>query len=432
MGILQVAKDFLIPKPIQKVEEGIATQNSRASVGYDNDLRDYRSFLLSGNSDGVLAESHMRLSAVYRSIALISETIATMPFNLLKVSDNKKEIAVDYRSYPLYASEPNEFQTWFDFWLHIVAETLRYGNGYAYIKRDRYGTPISFQPLNSDECTPYYQRNGVDHFLYYHIFGELVESRDVIHIKCIGQNGVVGISPLQAAAMAIEGGLGQQNLGNSIYKNGLNLQGVLKHPAKLSAEAQGRLKAQMEKFKSAKSGSGTMLLEEGMDYEKISITPQDAQLLENKKFTVEEIARYFGVPQHKIGNLDRATNNNIEHQDLEFYKGTVSNWIERIEQEFNRKVLLPKEKPFYKHEFDVNKLLRADSKARADLNRALFNMAAKTPDEIRISEGLNPMGTPAMQKTYLQINMSDVDNLETNNGSNDVNKQDNGTKDIQN
>lgn len=385
------------------------------SISLDASLLEWEAFFGSGIYG---ANQALRLSAVYRSVALIAETVATMPFNLLKTDGKSKELAEQHRNFDLFASEPNQFQTWFDFWLHIVSQTLQHGNGYAYIKRDRNGFIESLQPLSTEECVPYYLRDRNNHFLYYYIFGEITDPRDVIHIRCLGSNGVIGLSPLAVADQAIKSGLGQQDLNNSIYKNGLNLSGVLETPETLSDAATMKLKKSMDAFRGAKNGNGVMVLEGGLQYKPMFMTPSDAQLLETRKFTIEEIGRFYGVPLHKIGMLDKATYSNIEQQDLEFFKGTISNWIERIEQEFNRKFLLPKEKRYYKHEFDINRLLRTDTKARAENLRVLFNIGAVTPNEARLDSGRNPINEEYMNKTYMQLNMSDLENLETNNGSN--------------
>jgi HK97 family phage portal protein len=309
-------------------------------------------------------------------------------------------------------SEPNNYQTWYDFMVHLVSQALTHGNGYALIKRDNFGRVQSLQSLDSGECSPYYMRNGVDHFLYYYVWGNITEKEDIIHIKCIGSDGVIGKSPIDVARDVVKAGLSQQTFTGALYENGLNLQGVLETPGKLSNDAMGRLREQFQRFKGAKNGGNTVILEEGMKYNKLGISPQDAQFIESKKFTIEDIGRMYGVPLHKLGNLDRSTNNNIEHQDLEFFKSCISSWEERIEQEFNKKLLISREKREYKHEFDNSKLLRTDLKARAEWVNSMFTKGAITPNEIRVIEGFNPLELSKLDETYMQLAMSTVDNLD--------------------
>lgn len=402
----------------------------RASVTYSDwslsgGWMDGDSFNASGES--VTGYSSWRLPAVYRSIALISETIAMLPFNLLETKDNGNKFpAKNHKTYNIYKSEPNQFQTWFDLKLHLVSQALTYGNGYAYIRRDSQGSVVSFEHLSAGECVPYYLKTGTMHFLYYYVFGEIVEARDIIHIKCMGSDGVIGRNPIEIARETIGAGLAQQSFTGSMYKNGLNLQGALEHPATLSDAAQNRLRNQMDKFRGAGNGFGTITLEEGLKYNAISIKPIDAQFIESRKFTIEDISRMYGVPLHKLNELSKATNNNIEHQDLEFYKNCISPWEERIEQEFDRKVLLSKEKGRFKHEFDNSKLLRTDTKSRMEWINGMFTKGAISPNEIRVLEGLNAMENDKMDETYMQLAMSTVDDLDRNNGS--ENNKDNGAE----
>lgn len=402
----------------------------RASVTYSDwslsgGWMDGDSFNASGES--VTGYSSWRLPAVYRSIALISETIAMLPFNLLETKDNGNKFpAKSHKTYNIYKSEPNQFQTWFDLKLHLVSQALTYGNGYAYIRRDSQGSVVSFEHLSAGECVPYYLKTGTMHFLYYYVFGEIVEARDIIHIKCMGSDGVIGRNPIEIARETIGAGLAQQSFTGSMYKNGLNLQGALEHPATLSDAAQNRLRNQMDKFRGAGNGFGTITLEEGLKYNAISIKPIDAQFIESRKFTIEDISRMYGVPLHKLNELSKATNNNIEHQDLEFYKNCISPWEERIEQEFDRKVLLSKEKGRFKHEFDNSKLLRTDTKSRMEWINGMFTKGAISPNEIRVLEGLNAVDNPKMDETYMQLAMSTVDDLDRNNGS--ENNKDNGAE----
>jgi len=394
-------------------------------------LNNWSSFLNDGlvqsnSGEQVSSMTSWRLSAVYRCITLISETIASLPFQLYQYEDNgNKFVAKDHKSYNLFISEPNQFQTWFDFKMMLMSQALSYGNGYAYIRRDNYGNILSYEPLSNGECQPYYVRTGDAHFLYYYVFGKIVEQRNIIHIKCIGSDGVIGRNPIEVAREAIGAGLAQQNFTSSMYKNGLNLQGTLETVGNLSDKALERLRVQMNKFKGGKNGSDTLLLEEGLKYNSISLSPIDAQFIESKKFTIEEIARFYGVPLHKIGSLDRATNNNIEHQDLEFYKNCIATWEERFEQEFNRKSLVPNEKGKFRHQFDNSSLLRTDTKARMEWINGMFSKGAISPNEIRVMEGLNAVDNPKMNETYMQLAMSTVNKLDQNNGSN-------GKQDIQN
>lgn len=275
-------------------DSGLSYQEYVATGGWDN------------VSSSVGGNNSWRIPAVYRSIALISETIATLPFNLLELKDNGNKFpAKNHHAYKIYKSEPNRFQTWFDLKLHLVSQALTYGNGYAYIRRDRYGKVLSFEHLSNGECVPYYIKTGNKHALYYYVFAEMVEASDIIHIKCMGSDGVIGRNPIEIARDTINAGISQQEFTRSLYDKGLNLQGALKHPSTLSTDAQRRLKYQMDTFRGSRNSSGTILLEEGLEYQAISIKPIDAQFIESRKFTIEDISRMYGVPLHKLNELSK-------------------------------------------------------------------------------------------------------------------------------
>lgn len=412
-----------IPQPssatVQTEQRGVSfTDNSTGkSLSYQEFVGELEGRV---SSSGIAVNSTNALAfpVVYACINVISETLATLPIFRNRVDEEgNRSRSMASATDIMFATNPNAFQTWFDFKYHLMKEALSTGNGYARIVRNGIGECIELQPLSSYEVSPFYIRDGYNHYLYYYVHGEQYAKEDVIHIKCLGSNGVIGQSPIQIASESIGAGLAQQNLQGSIAKNGLNLEGVLSHPATISDAAARRLKAQMEDHRGSGNAKGTLLLEEGLLYNRIAISPHDAQLLEALRYSLEDVARMYRVPLHKLQDLQRSTNNNIEHQSLEFYTDTMSPWIERIEQELDMKLLYGKSRTEYKHEFDVTKLLRIDSKSRSEYHRSLFNMAAITPNQIRKNEGMNASDKPEMDDYYLQLAQSKIENLEKNNGN---------------
>jgi HK97 family phage portal protein len=399
-----------------------AEWQSNSSESFQDWVENRLSVNDTASGEKVSSSIALKLSVVYSCINIISDTAAMIPFNRYACDDKgNKSISNSSPTDIMFRTHPNAFQTWFDFKKHLVKEALSEGNGYGLIVRNSIGQAIELQPLSSYEVNPYYVRDGFSHYLYYYVHGRQVAKEDIIHIRCLGSNGVIGLNPITIARESIGAGLSQQNLTNSMAKNGLNLQGVLETPGSLSTTAQTRLGNQMDNYRGSRNANKTLVLEEGLKYSRITVTPQDAQFLESRRYTNEEVARIYRVPLHKLQDLQRSTNNNIEHQSLEFYTDTMSPWFERIEQEFDMKLLYGADRFKMKHEFDVRKLLRTDTKTRSQYYRTLFNMGAITPNQIRQSEGDNSIDIPAMNKTYLQLAMSDIENLENNNGSQDEN-----------
>jgi HK97 family phage portal protein len=357
-----------------------------------------------------------RLGVVYRCVAVISETIAALNFTLIeRTKDGSSFLAEKYKGFNLYATDPNKHITWFEFFSSLMAEALTEGNGYALIIRNSEGYVKELRILSRGECSPYVEKFiDTSVRITYSVGGKMYSENDVIHIKSLGSDGYVGESVLTLARKSVQGGLSQQEFNYNMFKNGLNLQGTLEAPATLSETAMKHLKEAMKDFKGAKNSSGTMILEEGLKYNRMSVNPIDAQFIENRRFTVEDICRFYGVPLHKAMNLDRATNNNIEHQDLEFYKSCIMPWVVRTEQHFDKKILTDFERRKYSHRFDITELLRADAKGRAELYNSLFAKGAITPNEIRRRENMNPTGEDVSNKTYMQLAMSEVSKLDQN------------------
>jgi HK97 family phage portal protein len=167
-----------------------------------------------------------------------------------------------------------------------------------------------------------------------------------------------------------------------------------------------------------------MLLEGGMDVKQLTIPPEQAQFLQTRKFQINEIARWFNIPPHMIGDLERSTNNNIEQQSIEFVQHSVMPWLNRIEQEFTRKLFYEDEKPDYYVEFNVEGLLRGDVKARAEYYRILWNIGAINANEIRSKENFNPYELG--EKYYRPVNMEAVDGTSKNTDVNGAGETDEG------
>lgn len=361
-------------------------------------------------ASGVLVnpDTALRVSAVYSAVNTIAETIACMPRGLYKETERGKEKPKRHSLNKLYDSEPNDFQTWFQFMHSLVACALLRGNGYAYIRRDEAYRPVGLEFLAPGECMPMYQSTGLNKSLYYYVFGTVVPKRDIIHIPDLASDGIIGKSRITLHAESIGIALAAERFGASFYGNGANMSGVLTTDGKLSNDSYNRIRNDWRsRYRGVGNAHETVILEQGLKYERISIVPEDAQFIETRKFQVEDIARIFRVPPHKLADLSRSTNNNIEHQSIEFVTDTIVPWVERIEQEFDRKLLFESEKGQYWTEHDVSYLLRGDSKARAELIQAMFNTGAISPDEIRTENGLNKLGGPHA-KTYLQAGFVEV------------------------
>jgi HK97 family phage portal protein len=211
----------------------------------------------------------------------------------------------------------------------------------------------------------------------------------MIHLKGICTDGYLGKSPISVHR---ENLLLSQNVltyGQKFFTNGGNTEGVYTYPGELKEDAYQRLKRNINEQESLRNAHKSLLLEGGMKYERVNIPLEDAQFITTRKFQATEVARIFGVPPHLIADLERSTNNNIEHQGIEFVVYTLLPYLKKLEAELNYKLLTTDQAKKMYFSFNVNGLMRGDSTARANFYRTMYTISAMNPNEIRRLENMN-------------------------------------------
>jgi HK97 family phage portal protein len=293
--------------------------------------------------------------------------------------------------YRLLHDSPNDEMTSFDFRQRLQVDALLGGNGYAEIVRNGAGVPVAMYPLNRYRVEP--KRDPATRRIYYKYQTESggqvnFESRDILHIKGMG-DGLMGWSVIQFARESIGLAITAEESSGSLYGNNSKPGGVLKTPGTLKPEAMKNLRDSWERLHSGPKNTGRVaILEQGLEFNAISFSPEDAQFIESRQFQVEDIARWFRVPPHKIGHLLRSTNNNIEHQSLEYVNDTLMPWLVRWEQEIRRKLV---EGDDVTVEHLVVGLLRGDAASRSTYYRERFNIGTLSQNDIRELENENPI-----------------------------------------
>ena len=333
------------------------------------------SFFFGSSSAGkrVNERSAMQMTAVYSCVRILAEAVAGLPLHLYRYKeDGGKEKAIYHPLYLLLHDEPNPEMSSFVFRETLMTHLLLWGNAYAQIIRNGKGEVIALYPLMPDRMTVDRDRDGK---LYYEytvstddaptVKGTVVRLKpsDVLHIPGLGFDGLVGYSPIAMAKNAIGMAIACEEYGAKFFANGAAPGGVLEHPGTI--KDPGRVR---ESWQSTFGGSGNAnkiaVLEEGMKYTPIGISPEQAQFLETRKFQINEIARIFRVPPHMVGDLEKSSFSNIEQQSLEFVKYTLEPWLVRWEQSIQRTLLSPEEKKQYFTKFNVEGLLRGDYASR--------------------------------------------------------------------
>ena len=333
------------------------------------------SFFFGGSSSGkrVNERSAMQMTAVYSCVRILAEAVAGLPLHLYRYKeDGGKEKAIDHPLYLLLHDEPNPEMSSFVFRETLMTHLLLWGNAYAQIIRNGKGEVIALYPLMPDRMTVNRDSSGQ---LYYEytvstddaptVKGSIVRLHpsDVLHIPGLGFDGLVGYSPIAMAKNAIGMAIACEEYGAKFFANGAAPGGVLEHPGTIKDPQRVR-----ESWQSTFGGSGNSnkiaVLEEGMKYTPIGISPEQAQFLETRKFQINEIARIFRVPPHMVGDLEKSSFSNIEQQSLEFVKYTLEPWLVRWEQSIQRTLFSPEEKKRYFAKFNVEGLLRGDYASR--------------------------------------------------------------------
>ena len=360
-------------------------------------------------------EIALKYSAIFACTRVLSETLASMPlFTYRKQEDSSKKEANDIGLYDILHYEPNFEMTPFNFKESLMMNLCLGGNGYAQKVYSKAIVPelLALYPIDYEKVTS--ERDKDTKKLIYKVKNggteEKTMTRDYIfHIPGISMNGITGIIPINYASKAIELGLTYETFGVNFYKNGANTNMALIHPKSLKDVPYDRLKKEVEE---KRTGLGNVnkpwLLEEGMQIKELTINPVDSQLLESKYFQIEEICRFYRVPLHLVQHLLRATNNNIEHQSLEFIIYTMLPWAKRIEENINLQLLTREErKAGYFTEFKFDIFLRGDMASRATAyasGRQWGWLSVNDICKLEIRNGIGPAGD-----IYLQpLNMGEA------------------------
>lgn len=357
-------------------------------------------FFLGGSTSGksVTERSAMQMTAVYACVRILSESIAGLPVHLYRYQDDgRKEKAVDHTLYHLLHDEPNPEMTSFVFRETLMTHLLLWGNAYAQIIRNGKGEVIALYPLMPNRMTVDRDEKGHLYYSYQTSDSDAptmktgtvnLKPTDVLHIPGLGFDGLVGYSPIAMAKNAIGMAIACEEYGAKFFANGATPGGILEHPGTVKDPSRVR-----DSWNAAFGGSGNAnkvaVLEEGMKYTPISISPEQAQFLETRKFQIDEIARIFRVPPHMVGDLDKSSFSNIEQQSLEFVKYTLEPWIVRWEQSINRALLSETEKMEYFVRFNVEGLLRGDYQSRMEGYATARQNGWMSANDIRELENLD-------------------------------------------
>ncbi len=360
-------------------------------------------------------ETSLKISAVYACVKVISETIASLPLHLLKeLTNGDYEKAKQHPLYNVLYEIPNSEMTSFTFREMLMTNLLLWGNAYALIRRNRYGQITELYPLKSKNMTverdpktrviKYTYTNGVKTKTY--------TSKQVFHIPAFTFDGVLGVSPITYAREAMGLALATEEFGARFFGNGARPGGVLEHPGVVKDPE--KLRDSWNKVYQGTANSHKIaVLEEGMKYHEIGMSPEDSQFLQTRSFQLTEICRIFRVPPHMIGDLSRSTFSNIEHQSIDFVVHTIRPWLVRWEQAISRTLLTDEERTIYYAKFNVDGLMRGDFATRMSGYAIARQNGWMSANEIRALENMNKIPPEQGGDLYL-LNGNMISAAQTN------------------
>jgi len=350
----------------------------------------------------------LTLTAVWCAIRLLAESVSSLPVSVYskqangdKLEDSKSPI------YNLVKFKPNYYQNKITFFEFIMLSICTEGNSYVQIVRNNSGTPVQLICLSPSNVTVVVNNNE----LFYQIDGGAVlDSSDVLHFKTITDDGVTGLSPIDQCAKALNWGVSLEEFGSTFFSNGAKPSSILQTDRALSDTALQRLKTSFNNnYGKLKNSNSTIVLEEGLTFKPISISPEQAQFLSSRQFSIEEVARIFNVPPHMLKDLSKSSFNNIEMQSQEFVTYTLMPYITRIEQEMNLKLFRSNELGKTFVEFNVNGLLRGDVKSRTEAYKTAITNGYMSINEVRQKENMNSI--EGGDKHFMQMNMTTIDKV---------------------
>lgn len=355
-----------------------------------------------GAGSSVTFDTAMTVSAFWASVRLLTETVASLPLKCYKINPDGSRVEDDgCRTWRLLQYGPNRFQTRIEFFESLMLELCTSGNFYGAVDRNASGQPVSIIPLMSSQMTPELTDDGDMIYTYYTANGDVrVYSSDSIwHVRLFG-NGVVGLSPLSYASRALGTAVDLERRAAKLSASGGKTNGILMVDSKLTPEQRTAVR---RNFRELTEGSEDQLfvLEANMRFERTSLSPVDMQLLESRRFQVEDIARFMGVPSVLINDTSGTTawGSGI-HQIIQgFYKLGLTPYTNRINASTQRNVMPITERGVYEIEFDFDALLQGDFASRMDSYNKGINGGILKPDEARKREGLPP--EPGGNRIYL-------------------------------
>lgn len=352
-------------------------------------------------------EDALKIAAVWRCVSLVSQSGAMLPWNVYRRKANGDgERVANHPVEWLLHNQANEEMSAYDFRRTMWSHAMTWGNGYAEIVRDTANRPRAMYLLDPSRVTPGRDAEGK---LVYRVTQQdgsaiLLPARSMYHKRGLGFDGVTGYSVLEVAAGSLSSAMQLDNTLGDFFARGFRPMGFLKTKGKLSLEGLKALEAKIDEHSGPSKRWRAVPLDQDMEWQALSMSPEDAQLIDMRKFSVLDICRWFGVPPHMAFDLDRATFSNIEAQGRDFLTYALMPWIVGDEQEADMKLLSSQFGGLYS-KVTVDAIVRADIDKRWAAYKTALDSGVFTINEVRALEekaGIGPKGDEHVRQVQYQ------------------------------
>ncbi|MCE1345344.1 phage portal protein [Enterobacter asburiae] len=371
-------------------------------------------FGTSSSGKVVTADKAIQLSAVWACVRLLSESISTLPLKIyVRQPDGSRKAATDHPAYSILCRRPNSEMTPSRFMLMVVASICLRGN--AFIEKKFIANRlVSLVPLLPQNMVVKRLTTGALEYKYTENVNErVIPVKNIMHIRGFGLDGVCGMMPMKTGRDVIGSAMAVEESAAKIFEQGLQSSGFLSADNALTDDQRERLRGYMASFTGSKNAGKIMVLEGGLKYQGVTMNPEDAQMLESRAFSIEEICRWFRVPPFMVGHTTKQSSwaSSLEGMNLQFLTHTLRPLLVNIEQEIGRCLLDSDDEVFA--EFSVEGLLRADSAGRAAYYTSALQNGWMSRNDVRRLENMPPIEGGDIYT--VQLNLTQLKNLESSN-----------------
>ena len=361
------------------------------------------------NSPDVGVDGALQISSVWACIELLADNIASLPIFVYMVRNGLRELARETDLWRLFHVSPNNRHTAMEFWQFIVMNFLLRGNAYARLERNKRGEVIAMWPLSSDQVQVKVLDDGS--LIYEYSVNSTVivySEKNILHFRDKG-NGIIGMSRLDYMKSSLSVAINAQNTTNNTYQNENRRPMVFMIDKALKSEQREAIRKNFKGLTEA-GDDDLLILEAGAKVEALSMTPAEVQLLETRKFSVEDISRWFGVPSVLINDLaNRVPYGNNDDLIQIFYKFKLRPMLVGFEQALTKRVLTPEQRATMSVEFSIEAILRGSLKDRVEIYSKQLQNGMKTRAEIRQLENDPPIA--GSDKLTAQVNLVPIEML---------------------